>query len=329
MSWIARTFSFWLLIAALITPWLASAEEANGFQDQYADVNGVRLHYVAAGHGELIIFLHGFPEFWYQWKDQLAEFGKDHLAVAPDMRGYNLSSRPKEVNAYKARVLVEDVRALADKLGYKKFILVGHDWGGLIAWTFAMYYPERLEKLIILNAPHPGVFEREMRENPAQQFASQYMLLFNSPDAEKALAAKDYEILVYHVLSEGQALGYESDADRRMYLALWQDGGSLTAGLNYYRASRLEPAPASGDEWSPARHYAPDLKSYDVKVPTLVLWGLQDRYLLAGNLSGLGRYVPDMKVKLFPDASHWLNRAKSAEVNRYMRQFISGAPLEP
>ena len=135
-------------------------------------------------------------------------------------------------------------------------------------------------------------------------------------------------MLVYHVLSEGRAQGYETDEDRQKYLELWHDGGTLTAGLNYYRASRLEPAPNPGDEWSPAKHYAADLHGYEVKVPTLLLWGLQDKYLLAGNLSGLRRYVPDMTVKLFSDASHWLNRAKPAEVNQYIRRFISGVPLE-
>src|SRR5262249_27054767 len=124
----------------------------------FVEVNGVRLHYAAAGHGKLIMFLHGFPEFWYEWKNQLGEFGKDYLAVAPDMRGYNLSSKPADVEQYQVKYLIEDIRALADKLGQKKFILVAHDWGGAVAWAFAIAHPDYLEKLVIINAPHPGVF---------------------------------------------------------------------------------------------------------------------------------------------------------------------------
>src|SRR6516165_1464331 len=131
------------------------------FRDEYASVNGVRLHYVSAGKGPLILFLHGFPEFWYEWKDQLAEFGKDHLAVAPDMRGYNLSDKPRDLAQYRISVLVEDIRALGEHFAPgKKFVLVGHDWGGAVAWSFAIAHPEMVEKLIIVNAPHPGIFAR-------------------------------------------------------------------------------------------------------------------------------------------------------------------------
>ena len=126
----------------------------------YAEVNDVRLHYAAEGSGKLIVFLHGFPEFWYMWKEQLEEFGQDHRAVALDMRGYNLSSKPAEVNAYRIEHLVEDVRAFAGHLGYEKFVLVGHDWGGVVAWAFALWHPGLLERLVIINAPHPAIFER-------------------------------------------------------------------------------------------------------------------------------------------------------------------------
>ena len=154
---------------------------------EYADVNGVRLHYVTAGKGKLIMFVHGFPEFWYEWKNQLAEFGRDYQAVAPDMRGYNLSSKPAGVDQYQVKYMVEDLRALAEKLGHKKFILVAHDWGGAIAWAFAIAHPDYLEKLVIINAPHPGVFQRELRDNPKQQQASSYMLMFRGAQAEQTL----------------------------------------------------------------------------------------------------------------------------------------------
>jgi epoxide hydrolase 4 len=316
-----------VLVIASLSPIIASAQspEVPGVEQQYADVNGIRLHYATIGQGPLIVFLHGFPEFWYQWKAQLVEFGRDFQAVAPDMRGYNLSSSPTEVSQYRLKTLVEDVRALADHLGKRKFILVGHDWGGVVAWAFAMYYPERLEKLVILDAPHLGVFERELRENPAQQFESQYMLLFNTPDAEKVLMDKNYEGLIYHVLSDGLQKGYVTEADKEIYLKVWGDQHTLTGGLNYYRACRVGPPPKPGDEWSVQKHCAPDLKSYVVTVPTLVIWGIQDPYLQLGNLSGLSRYVPDMKTKLFPDAGHWVNRTKAKEVNQAIREFLGAA----
>src|SRR5437588_12036218 len=129
----------WMIATAAMACALAKTPM---LKDHYAEVNGVRLHYVTAGKGPLIIFLHGFPEFWYEWKNQLAEFGKDHLAVAPDMRGYNLSAKPTGGDQYEAKQLIEDVRALAEHLGHhKKFVLVGHDWGGAVAWSFAIAHP--------------------------------------------------------------------------------------------------------------------------------------------------------------------------------------------
>ncbi len=325
---ISRWIRIWAFGVLTFMTAAAAAGDTIPPEDRYAEVNGVRLHYVAAGQGPLILFLHGFPEFWYQWKDQLSEFARDHRVVAPDMRGFNLSSRPADIADYSGPKLIEDVRALAEHLGYRKFILVGHDWGGLVAWAFAMKHPDRLEKLIILNAPHPGVFERELRENPAQQQASQYMLLFNSADAERVIGDQDFGMLVEHVLGDGLAKGYVSEEDRKRYLDVWRDGGTVTAGLNYYRAARLGPPPSPGDYWIPEKHYVPKLGGYRVKVPTLLLWGVQDRYLLPGVISGLSRYVPDMKVKLYPDAGHWLNRTKAFEVNRDIRRFLSGTPLD-
>src|SRR5579863_8373274 len=131
-------------------------------EDRYVELNSIRMHYVTAGRGPLILFAHGFPEFWYVWREQLNEFGGDYQAVAPDLRGYNLTSKPEGVENYRARHLIEDLRALAAHLGAKRFVLVGHDWGGAVAWGFALAHPELLEKLVIVNAPHPGVFAREL-----------------------------------------------------------------------------------------------------------------------------------------------------------------------
>src|SRR6266513_1813356 len=233
---------------------------------EYAEVNGQRLHYVTAGKGKLIIFVHGFPEFWYEWKNQLAEFGRDYQAVAPDMRGYNLSSKPAEVDQYQVKYMVEDLRALAKKLGHKKFILVAHDWGGAIAWAFAIAHPDYLEKLVIINAPHPGVFQRELRDNPAQQKASSYMLMFRGEGAEQTLSANNYGLLVQIVLGEGLKTGVFTEDDKKAYIEAWSQPGALTGGLNYYRAARVGP-PAEGDK-QPA-NFAGALPSLEVKVPTL------------------------------------------------------------
>ena len=286
----------------------------------YADVNGVRLHYVTAGTGKLILFLHGFPEFWYAWKDQLIEFSGTHQAVAPDLRGYNLSSKPGEVEQYQITHLVEDIRALAAHLGHKRFILVGHDWGGGVAWATALSHPECIEKLIIINAPHPGVFERELRSNPAQQQASQYMLVFRSPGAEAILSANHYAFLVEGILGEGLRQGYFTEEDRAAYLAAWSQPGALTGGLNYYRAARVGPPSSAGE--APFRLVS-DLPSLTVKVPTLVIWGEKDIYLLRGNLEGLDRFVPDLTILRIPDGSHWVVHEKPAEVNAAIRRFLS------
>jgi pimeloyl-ACP methyl ester carboxylesterase len=294
-------------------------------KDQYAEVNGVRLHYVTAGKGPLIIFLHGFPEFWYEWKHQLEDFGKDHLAVAPDMRGYNLSAKPVEVDQYQMKYLVEDVRALAEHLGHKKFVLVGHDWGGAVAWAFAISHPECLEKLVIVNAPHPGVFMRELRDNPDQQKASQYMLMFRGEKAEETLSANNYGVLVGAVLGPGLKTGAFTEDDKKAYIEAWSKPGALTGGLNYYRAAKVgPPAPAtsSGEGAAASGNFGLDMSQLMVKVPTLVIWGEKDTALLTGNLEGLDKFVPELTIKRIAEGSHWVIHEKPSEVDGFIREFI-------
>ena len=289
-------------------------------EEHYAELNGVRLHYVTAGSGKLILFVHGFPEFWYAWKKQLLEFGKDHLAVAPDMRGYNLSEKPPGVEQYQLKFLVEDLRALAEHLGQKSFVLVGHDWGGVVAWAFALHYPKYLQKLVVINAPHPAIFDRELRENPAQQKASEYMLMFRSSQAEEILSANNNAFLFDGVLREGLNTGHFTDEDRRAYLDAWSKPGALTGGLNYYRAAHAGPpgpgaAPGEGS-------FAGGFPTLTVKVPTLVIWGEKDPYLLTGNLDGLDEFVGDLAVKRIPDGTHWVIHEKPALVNDSIRAFL-------
>jgi pimeloyl-ACP methyl ester carboxylesterase len=298
----------------------AAGDRDPKFRDRYVEVNGVRLHYVTAGKGPLIVFLHGFPEFWYEWKNQLAEFGKDHLAVAPDMRGYNLSGKPQGIEPYEMKHLVEDVRALAEHLGHKRFVLVGHDWGGAVAWAFAISHPDRLEKLIIVNAPHPAVFARLLRDDPAQQKASQYMLMFRSDKAEETLSANHYATLVNIVLGAGLKSGAFTEQDREAYIQAWSQPGALTGGLNYYRAARIGP-PAPGADVT-AGNSATAAAQLAVKVPALVIWGEKDTALLPANLEGLDQVVPQLTVKRIPEGSHWVIHERPAEVNGYIRDFL-------
>ncbi len=289
----------------------------------YAEVNGVRLHYAhaGAGHERLIVFLHGFPEFWYAWKDQLTLFGRDYHAVAPDLRGYNLSSKPAEVEAYRMRHVGEDIRALAEHLGHRRFVLVGHDWGGAVAWAFAINSPEHLERLVIVNAPHPAVFARELRENPAQQRASGYMLTLRGPEAEGLLAADGYRMLLDLLRGWGEQRDWLTEPDRAAYVAAWSQPGALTGGLNYYRASALGPPADEGDA---ARDAAiPDPAALVARVPTLVIWGERDSALLTGNLDGLDAFVPDLTVQRVPDGSHWVVHEQPDTVNAAIRRFLT------
>ena len=281
--------------------------------------NGITLHYAACGEGPLILFIHGFPEFWYEWKEQLAEFGRDHLAVAPDMRGYNLSSRPAEVSAYKPKYLVEDLRLLLDHLNTDRCVMVAHDWGGAIAWNFAVQHPDRLERLGIVNAPHPVTFSRELRNNPQQQRASAYMNLFRSDKAERVLSEDNHARLTRMTLDAWAANGgAASRQDRQAYLEAWSQPGALTGALNYYRASPLHPPEAAGAELPPKL----DRARFRVRVPTLVIWGERDEALLTGNLDGLEDMVDDLRVERIADGSHWVIHEQPGKVNSLIRSFV-------
>ena len=306
-----------LLVASAPT---ANAQGAPSMQHEYASINGIRLHYVRQGTGRLVLFLHGFPEFWYAWKDQVAEFGKDHLAVAPDLRGFNLSDKPPAIDDYRASAIIEDVRQLARHLnGGGKFVLVAHDWGGAIAWAFAMRYPDLLEKLIIINAPHPAVFSDLLNHDRAQQRASQYMLFFRSRQAETALSANHYAPLLGFFDGVRKA-GRFTPADDAAYLDAWSQPGALTGGLNYYRASRIGP-PVGGARDSATTGAVAG--NYQVRVPTLVIWGMKDDALLPQNLTGLARYVPDLTIERIDDGSHWVVHEFPDRINALIRSFLA------
>jgi pimeloyl-ACP methyl ester carboxylesterase len=314
-----------------------SSEPADGqstppLSHEYADVNGVRLHYARAGNGPLIVFLHGFPEFWYEWKNQLAEFSRDHTAVAPDMRGYNLSSKPADLSAYQMPQLVEDVRALTSELmkstGGTKFTLVAHDWGGVVAWVFAALHPDMLDKLVIVNAPHPTIFGKLLQKDAAQQKASGYMLMFRGPQAEATLSANSYALLTSMVLGDGLKAGSVTEADKAAYVEAWSQPGALTGGLNYYRAAGVGPPTAAATTTSTETTAAPPAPApvtpaLVVRVPTLVIWGEKDTALLTGNLDGLDEVVTKLTIRRVPDGTHWVVREKPADVNRLIREFLA------
>jgi pimeloyl-ACP methyl ester carboxylesterase len=308
------------------------------FQENYADVNGVRLHYASVGQGPLVLFLHGYPSFWYQWKDQMAELGRDHLAVGLDMRGYNLSSKPEGLEPYRMSHLVEDVRQFAENVAgqNRKFVLVAHDWGAIVAWVFAMYHPEMLDKLVIINGAHPFVTEREFRENPAQRYASSYHFVFNrilapgeqpvdeNDTKESAMRRAHAGFVDAEVRSERY-----TEEDRQAWIAAWSQPGSTTAGLNYYRANHRNPPfndrhPASTvpSSWS-AKEVTQGAKSTIIKVPTLVIWGLKDTAILPSHLSGLDKWVPNLSVKLYPDDDHWVMLQKPLPIAHDIRSFLT------
>lgn len=285
----------------------------------YASVNGVRLHYATAGAGPLMLFLHGFPEFWRAWQKPLEHFGaRGWLALAPDLRGYNLSDKPAGVEQYKARTLIADVAQLAARFATGPFVLVAHDWGGALAWGLAIAHPELLSHLVIVNAPHPYTFWRELAHNPAQQKASDYMLLLRDAKAERVLSENGFGRLGRMVFDESG--GAFSAADQAAYREAWAQPGALTGGLNYYRASPLYP-PSAADPGATRLELAP--QDFMVRVPTLVLWGERDRALLPGCLDGLEQCVPDLVVRRVPDASHWIVHEQPGLVCSEIERFVS------
>ena len=287
----------------------------------YANVNGIRLHYVTAGDGPIILFIHGFPEFWYAWRDQLNEFSRTHRAVALDMRGYNLSDKPADVKEYRAKHLVEDLRQLIDHLGARPCVVVAHDWGGAVAWGLAVQHPDYVSRLVIINAPHPVPFARALKNNPEQIAASQYMLLLRDPKAERVLSENNYQRMEGLLRSEFGGIGgqWPTDADLQQYRAAWSQPGALTGGLNFYRASPVHPK-ATDAPGATALELDPN--AFVVKVPTLVIWGEQDRALRPVLLEGLDELVPNLTVRRIPQGSHWVAHERPDEVNRMIREFI-------
>jgi len=276
---------------------------------------GVGLHCAVAGEAgrPLMLFLHGFPEFWAAWRAPMAHFSaRRWLCVAPDLRGYNLSDKPAAVEAYKAKHLMADVLAIGAHYTREPFVLVAHDWGGAVAWALAIAQPARLARLVMINSPHPWLFWRELTNNPAQQKASEYMNVFRLPKAERLLSENGYARL-------RTAFGHLDPAWTAELVAAWSRPGALTGGLNYYRASPLYP-PTVDDPGATKLQLKPE--DFRVRVPTLVLWGERDTALLTGCIEGLEACVPDLKLVRVPDASHWIVHEKADLVCREIEAFV-------
>jgi pimeloyl-ACP methyl ester carboxylesterase len=295
------------------------------FDHDYVEVNGIRLHVVSKGSGKTVLFLHGFPEFWYLWRHQLEEFGADHRAVAVDQRGYNLSDKPEGVDAYAMKHLVADVKGLFDHLsGGEPSILVGHDFGASISWSFAMKHPEYLEKLVILNGPHPIMLMRQFATSGEQREASDYMHMLRGPDSEEKLSVNGFQPMFDVMVGGSTKPETFSDEDREAYRESWRRPGALTAALNYYRALPSGP-PRNDDEVKAAAAFLEDLlarRSFVMEVPTLVIWGVHDIALKTGLIDGLDEFVPNLRIQRVEDGSHWLINEQPDTVNAAMRSFL-------
>jgi epoxide hydrolase 4 len=284
------------------------------WQHGFATPAGVRLHFVAAGprDGRPVLLLHGFPEFWYGWRHQLpALAAAGFRAVAPDGRGYNLSGKPPCVADYAIDRLVADVVGLARTFG-GRVSLVGHDWGGVVAWFVAMWHPDLIDRLVILNAPHPAAYLRELRRSIDQPLRSWYTALFQLPWLPEALALADDCAILRHTLRRDPARpGAFSDADVAEYVRAWTRPRAMTCAINYYRATFRS---------------ASSVRKQFVRIacPTLLVWGVRDRYLAPALADGLETWVPRLCVERLPQASHWVQHDELQTVNRLIVEFLTG-----
>jgi epoxide hydrolase 4 len=278
---------------------------------QHRDIitNGIRMHYVTQGEGPLVVLLHGFPEFWYSWRYQipvLAEYG--YRVVAPDLRGYNESDKPRK--GYDMGTLLLDIVGLIQGLGYEKAIIVGHDWGGALAWSFAIRYPAMMERLIVLNMAHPGAMMREFR-TLKQLSKSWYIFAFQLPWLPEYLLLRNHASAIGRLIREA-ALQKEAFPDEEItkYQRAMSQPGAMTAAINYYRqVFRRLPTSYTGG-------------SYEVNVPTLLIWGEHDIALGIELTTGLERWVKRLEIRLIPDSGHWVQQEQPLKVNQYILDFL-------
>lgn len=279
-----------------------------GCEEGYLGANGQRLHYVAAGAGPMAVLLHGFPEFWYSWRSNLSELARIRRVVALDMRGYNLSAKPRD--GYDVATLSDDVRGVIEAFGERQADIIGHDWGGLVAWAFAMREPDYIRRLAVLNAPHTGAMWREVG-NLRQLRRSQYVGFFQLVGlAERALSADNFGAIWRTFRAADRNREWLGDEDIQRYVDAIARPGALAAALSYYRQLVRRGAGAVG-------------VAHVITAPTLVLWGEQDPYLGVELLDGLDQWVRDLRIVRFPDAGHWINQQQPESVNAELVSFLT------
>ncbi|GFE70720.1 alpha/beta fold hydrolase [Chroococcus sp. FPU101] len=281
------------------------------WQDGFIQTNDIQLHYVSQGQGKLMLFLHGFPEFWYSWRHQIPEFSQQYKVVALDLRGYNESDKPTELEAYQMSELMKDIEGVIKGLGYDNCILVGHDWGGAIAWSFAYNYPNMVEKLIVLNLPHPAKFGEGLRTFQ-QLLKSWYVFFFQIPLLpEWLIQLNDYEII--ETAFKGMAIDKTafSQADLEAYKDAAAKRGALTAMINYYRSTFQGFFNQSNDDWT------------ILETPTLIIWGENDTALGKELTYGTEEFVRYLTIKYIPNCSHWVQQERPELVNQYIWEFLN------
>jgi len=259
----------------------------------------VKIHYVTAGKGPLVVMLHGFPDYWYTWRKQIPALAKNHQVVAIDLRGFNKSDKPEGVANYAIPKLVSDVEAVIKHFGPKKATVIGHDWGGMIAWSFAMQRPEMTGRLVILNLPHPACLTRELASNPAQQKASAYARAFQKTDAASKLTAAGLTFWV-------------RDASARKQYVEAMKRSSLEGMLNYYKANY------------PRQPYKVQTDFPKVKCPVLMIHGLKDKALLADGLNGTWKHLEQpLTLVTVPDAGHFVQQDEPELVTRTIVRWLA------
>lgn len=280
----------------------------------FADVGEIRMHYVTQGKGKLLLLLHGFPDFWYLWRSQISPLAEHFRVVAPDLRGYNETDKPKDVDKYRLISLTQDVLGLMNALGEKEAMIVGHDWGGAVAWCLAAYYPEATEKLVVLNAPHPNAYTRKISGSWRQLQKSWYVFFFQTPDIpEKVLSRNNYAFLKSMLLNSLVKKGIFTDEDLCTYVNAWSKPGALTAAINYYRANM-----------NPAILFSEKMVAFPkIKSPTLVVWGDQDVALSKDLIIDTDEFVDaPYSIESFPNCGHWVHLEEPELVTKCLLEFL-------